>query len=329
MEEELVSVIVPVYNIEDYLPRCLACIEMQTYRNLEIILVNDGSTDGSGKICDEFAVNDPRARVIHHPENRGAWAARNTGLDAAHGDYLWLPDGDDYFHKDIVKILLEAINQTNSSGKTFDLAMVKYKRTFLFDEDVSSIISPKFVEESLKHILEISLRPDAGFSGIYIWTKMCRKTVIDGVRIGEYRYAEDFDFSMKLFLKTPSIVIIDNVLYYYLNRESSLVSSPRYLTNATFCAVKIFNDLYYSYPKGDACCRRYILEALYLKMFLLLELTQAEDFLADVRSECRTIVRRSWRDYLRCEEINTPKKRLCRVLKIRFDRLYRFYLQVR
>lgn len=85
---ELVSIIVPVYNIEEYLPRCLACIEMQTYWNLEIILVDDGSTDGSGKICDEFAVNEPRAHVIHHPENRGAWAARNSGLDAAHGDYL-------------------------------------------------------------------------------------------------------------------------------------------------------------------------------------------------------------------------------------------------
>ena len=93
---ELVSVIVPVYNIEDYLPRCLACIEMQTYRNLEIILVDDGSTDGSGRICDEFAAKDSRVRVIHHPENIGLWAARNTGQDAATGDYLWFPDGADY-----------------------------------------------------------------------------------------------------------------------------------------------------------------------------------------------------------------------------------------
>ena len=80
--QPLVSVIVPVYNVEGYLPRCLSAISEQTYHNLEIILVDDGSTDGSGAICDEFAGNDSRARVIHQP-NTGLWAARNAGHDVA------------------------------------------------------------------------------------------------------------------------------------------------------------------------------------------------------------------------------------------------------
>ncbi len=113
--EELVSVIVPVYNIEAYLPHCLECIEAQTYKNLEIVLVDDGSTDGSGRICDEFAAKDPRARVIHQP-NTGCWAASNAGQDAATGEYLWFPDGDDYFHKDIIRLMYEAINTVGKDG---------------------------------------------------------------------------------------------------------------------------------------------------------------------------------------------------------------------
>lgn len=88
MEAELVSVIVPVYNIRDYLPRCLEAIASQTYRKLEIILVDDGSTDGSGRICEEYAARDSRAKVIHQ-ENQGLLAARNTGQGAATGAYLF------------------------------------------------------------------------------------------------------------------------------------------------------------------------------------------------------------------------------------------------
>ena len=100
---DLISIIVPVYNTEQFLPRCLACIERQTYRNLEIILVDDGSTDRSGAICDEFARKDPRARVIHQ-ENQGLWAARNAGQRVAMGDFLIFPDSDDYFHADMLRL---------------------------------------------------------------------------------------------------------------------------------------------------------------------------------------------------------------------------------
>ena len=132
--DDLISVIVPVYNIESYLPRCLDCIAMQTYRNLEIILVDDGSTDGSGRLCDEFASRDSRAKVIHQ-QNCGIWAARNAGQDAATGDYLWFPDGDDYFHQDILRVMYSSINQKDGD---FGVAMVGYKETMSPEEDVTT-----------------------------------------------------------------------------------------------------------------------------------------------------------------------------------------------
>ena len=102
----MISVIVPVYNVEKYLPRCLQAISEQSYRDLEILLVDDGSTDSSGKLCDAFAASDSRAKVIHQ-QNTGLWAARNAGQDAAHGDFLFFPDADDYFHQDTLQILLQ------------------------------------------------------------------------------------------------------------------------------------------------------------------------------------------------------------------------------
>ena len=162
--EELVSVIVPVYNIEDYLPRCLSCIEKQSYRNLEIILVDDGSTDGSGRICDEFAAKDSRVRVIHQP-NTGCWAARNAGQDAATGEYLWFPDGDDYFHKDIIRVTVEVINRTNAAGDKYDVALFGYEQTSRFDSDSldGGMFSVKEYSDSRE--LNHDYCMEAGFSG--------------------------------------------------------------------------------------------------------------------------------------------------------------------
>ena len=95
MSGPLISVIVPVYNVEDYLAQCIGSIRRQTYANLEIILVDDGSTDGSGRLCDGFAQKDARVRAVHQ-QNSGVSAARNAGLDMAKGDYLYFLDGDDW-----------------------------------------------------------------------------------------------------------------------------------------------------------------------------------------------------------------------------------------
>ena len=108
----LISVIIPVYNVEKYLRRCLDSVVAQTYRNLEIICVDDGSVDESGKICDQYAVRDARIKVIHQ-ENQGLSAARNRGLDAAEGAYIAFVDSDDYILEDMYKKMLDKLLDYN------------------------------------------------------------------------------------------------------------------------------------------------------------------------------------------------------------------------
>ena len=110
---ELISVIVPVYNVEEYLPKCIESIINQTYKNLEIILVDDGSTDNSGRICDEYAKKDDRI-IVFHKENGGLSDARNCGIDAATGDWVQFVDSDDYIHQTMVEKMYSSCkrNQT-------------------------------------------------------------------------------------------------------------------------------------------------------------------------------------------------------------------------
>ena len=118
----MISVIVPVYNVEKYLRQCLDSIVAQTYRDLEIILVDDGSIDASGAICDEYAVRDSRIKVVHQP-NRGLSSARNTGLDLVSGEYTFFIDSDDWIHEKALERLLLAQAKTNA-----DLVLCNYQR---------------------------------------------------------------------------------------------------------------------------------------------------------------------------------------------------------
>ena len=248
--EELVSVIVPVYNIEDYLPRCLACIKAQTHTNLEIILVDDGSTDGSGRLCDEFAASDSRARVIHHPENRGLWAARNTGQDAATGEYLWFPDGDDYFHKDIVKIMYEAINQVNEKGSVlFDLAIVRHKLTTRLDEEIDFKVETHTYGMTVEELFNIIVWMNSdGINASSMWSKFYRRQLIMDMRSNNYEYSQDSEFNMRVFLKEPKIVFIDNVLYWWFRHPSAAMFQPNYEWVRSMCKInysfRILNSLH-------------------------------------------------------------------------------------
>ena len=111
---DLVSVIIPVYNVRDYLERCLKSVLSQTYENLEVIVVDNGSTDGSGEICDSFASEDSRVKVIHLENPDVSWA-RNAGLDSASGDWIMFVDSDDFIHRQAVELLLSAVGGENEA----------------------------------------------------------------------------------------------------------------------------------------------------------------------------------------------------------------------
>lgn len=173
--DRLVSVIVAVYNIEEYLPRCVDSILAQTYEKLEIILVDDGSTDKSGRICDEYAEKDSRIQVIHK-KNGGLSDARNAGMDIATGEYIGFVDGDDWIDRDMYRAMYEACEKENAQ-----IAACRYKqitKSGVIDASTGNSVSLSKIEA-----LEIYICGDERYL-IYnsVWSKLFSAELIQGMR---------------------------------------------------------------------------------------------------------------------------------------------------
>ena len=287
MEGSLISVILPVYNVEAYLPRCLESIAKQTYSNLEIIFVDDGSTDGSGRICDEYAAKDRRARVIHQP-NKGIWAARNAGQDAANGEFLFFPDSDDYFHYDMIRQMYGAI--TRDEG--YDVAVVDMKITTHNDEDCQCILDCKWEEGIPGQMVPCLI--DFNYPYSVVWNKMFRAEAIQGLRARPYPIAQDLDYNIHAFMQIRRAICCKQVMYYWYSHSGQVSKAAKYL--------KILPDIYctnYIEDLSGRCSYDYvILDALYRKMALLkARSVKAED--RDVLfNKCKQYYRRTISDYL-------------------------------
>lgn len=220
-----VSVIVPVYNVESYVAKCIESIVNQTFKDLDIILVDDGSTDSSGSICDRYAEKDKRIRVIHK-ENGGVSSARNAGLDIAVGDYYVFIDGDDYANSQLIETLRSVITDNDA-----DLAMCNYIHVDESGEKVGiselRITQPQIV--SSDWMLE---RISRGWTfGAIVWNKMYKSKLFEGLRYPSFNNGEDEFVSHHVMAKAEKAVIIPNVLYYYTLRQGSLTKSGFRLGN--------------------------------------------------------------------------------------------------
>ena len=214
--EPLISVIVPVYNVEDYLDQCMESIVGQTYPHLEILMVDDGSTDNSGALCDQWAERDQRIRVIHQ-ENGGLSAARNTALDAMSGELVIMVDSDDVLHPDAVSILLQAIQAHHA-----DVAIGSF---VVFDgKDVNwpTITS----ENTVRHY-----DSQAALKAIYYQDKLTnsscwrlfKASLFNDVRYPVGKYYEDLAIVYPLYKKCSLVVGIDDAVYGYRQRNDSIL----------------------------------------------------------------------------------------------------------
>lgn len=215
----LISFIIPVYNVEKYLQQCVDSVLAQSYRNIEVILVDDGSTDGSVDICDSYADRDKRIQVIHK-KNGGASSARNEGLRFAHGTYIAFIDSDDYISPFMIEKLLLAIQNMNA-----DLAMCYFSYT---DEDGK--ITNNFVDKTRigEYETDELLRVLAsGWTlGILVWNKLFKKSLFDkGIRFVEGKIAEDEIIAHHLFSQVKKAVVISDILCFYRRREGSVTNS--------------------------------------------------------------------------------------------------------
>lgn len=219
----MVSVIVPVYNVEEYLPRCIESILGQVCADVELILVDDGSSDGSGGICDRYADEDDRVKTIH-THNRGVSSARNTGLDEAHGEWIVFVDADDYVSPRYISDMIDAAG----------------------DSDI--VVSGWYQGDTKRKFPDINILRDNYLevftqkAFLNIWAKLIKREAIEraGTRFEEMaKWAEDSIFFIKVLLQTNKVRLISAINYYYEQRECSAVSTINFYNYelATFNAV--------------------------------------------------------------------------------------------
>lgn len=224
-EEPLISVIVPVYNVEKYLRRCLDSIVNQTYRNIEIILVDDGSTDGSGKICEEYAERDKRIKVFSQ-SNRGVSVARNVGLKKAKGKYIAFVDSDDYIDANYLCELYSLIK--NKSG---DVSIVGQKVVYAVNSNSCGGGAKKDTTE----LMELFNGAEATELMLYqkkinssLWGKLFKKELFDGVSFPDGMVHEDLLALYYIFKKAKRIILSNTILYFYYFRQDSLLNGKRF-----------------------------------------------------------------------------------------------------
>lgn len=211
---ELISVIVPVYNVEAYVAKCIESIQNQSYQHLEIILVDDGSTDDSGDICDQYAAYDDRIKVIHQ-ENGGLSAARNTGIEAANGDYIGFVDSDDYIGLTVYEDMLHLLKENN-------LDIIEFTA---FRDKNGAII-----EGCNDGKLEIFDKDDALRLAMHdcfvaAWSKLYKRSAIGDVRFPIGRKFEDTATSYLYVANSNRVGHINRCYYYYRLNPNSITQT--------------------------------------------------------------------------------------------------------
>ena len=218
MHNPLISIIVPIYKVEEYIRNCVESILNQTYNNLQIILVDDGSPDNCGSICDEYSLKDKRVKTIHK-KNGGLSAARNAGLEIASGEYIGFVDSDDFIESDMYESLYSAIIEYNADISVCGRYIVcENKITTISDSEKAQVFTKR------EALAELVLDEYNGVKN-FAWDKLYKKDLFNDIRYPEGKYYEDIFTTYKLFSISNKIVDIKSPKYYYLLREDSICGS--------------------------------------------------------------------------------------------------------
>ena len=216
----LISVIVPVYNTKEYLDTCIGSIAEQTYTNLEIILVDDGSTDSCGELCDHWAMMDSRIHVIHK-ENGGAADAKNYGLKAFHGDFLAIVDSDDWIEQNMYERLYAILTEHNADIADSLAKKVKNrKETFDKNDDVRSYKVTEYDAEGAlgEYLRDRTIRQTP-------WNKLYARNMVDGIFFVKGTYIDDEYWTYRVIDRCRKYVFTEEPFYYYYQREDSAMGN--------------------------------------------------------------------------------------------------------
>lgn len=264
-----ISIIVPIYNVEKYLDRCITSILNQSYFNIEIILINDGSTDNSLNICNKYQKKDNRILIINQ-DNQGLSAARNQGINIASGEYFGFIDGDDWIEKDMFKSLYTNMKMFNA-----DISVCGYRR--IDEEIIPNIGDIKYNNANIqvlkdKDIIKHNLFDYTKENRITdaAWDKIFKRSLFENIRFPPNKIAEDVFTAYLLLDKAKTVVISPNKYYNYVKRSNSITSRP--ISVNIFDWVEANTERYsyvkLKYPEFEPLCRKQLLISI---LFVLLK----------------------------------------------------------
>ena len=210
--QEIISVIVPIYKVEEYLEQCINSILNQTYKNLDIILVDDGSPDKCPKICDEYAKRDNRIKVIHK-QNGGLSDARNYGLNIAIGKYISFVDSDDYIDKNMYQDMINELRKNNAD-------IVSCAINNVYSDRIESSDIEERVYDTESALKDLILGRNLNQT---VWNKLYKKDVINGILFEKGKINEDDFWTYQVFANSKKIITLNKPLYNYIHRKSSIM----------------------------------------------------------------------------------------------------------
>lgn len=214
-----ISVIVPVFRVEEYIERCLDSLSAQDLDNIEFLLIDDGSPDRCGEICEEYAAKDPRFHVFHK-ENGGLSSARNYGIDRARGEYIMFVDSDDWVRPDFCRTAYSCAIKNNSDLVMFCNKIVRSIYESSFERKTELVEGHKSRQEAIDLLLN-------GVN-VYAWNKIYKRTLFEGIRYPEGRLFEDQPVTWKLVYKAQNVYFTNEILYFYFMRDNSIVHQESY-----------------------------------------------------------------------------------------------------
>lgn len=277
---KLVSIIVPAYNIEKYIGRCLESILNQTYKNLEIIVIDDGSNDKTVQIIDEYAKKDKRI-IAMHKKNGGVSSARNLGLDIASGDYIGFVDGDDQIENDMYETLVTMLENENA-----DIAHCGYKMIFPNRTDYYYNTKEKKIQTQEEGLIDLLLGEKIQPA---LYNKLYRKNLFQKIRLDErLRINEDLEVNYRLFKQSKKSIYYDITPYFYMIRSSSATKTNTILVKLRD-PLKVLNKIYQNEDNEKVKAIAYYRYIYLLMSVCRIKETQKE--IKEFKEECRKILK--------------------------------------
>ena len=302
-----ISIVVPVYNVEKYLDKCINSILNQTLSEFELILIDDGSKDSSGLICDKYAESDKRIKVIHK-SNGGISSARNVGLDVAKGKYIGFVDSDDWIERDMYELLYNICEDNNCDIANCS-SIIHYEQKTVINGGHSLIIHNR--EEAMKTMLEGTLYDEV------VWTKLINREILDGIRFTEGIVYEDTYFTYRLIDKAQKVGCIGEPKYHYIKRQKGIMNLAKKDLNIDW--VLIYNEMYKFFRKNYINLSELVANKLANHaMYILKNISNSYD-LKKYKNKYEIVVNilnENYRVIIRLNEVNIKQKILLTFIKI-------------